>query len=105
MDDCQLLRIFAAWIAKFAKGRSGWGEPGKTFAIGLGCEVRHAHRLVYSDGLDLTSTSAATPIGMGCRVCERLDCPQRGAPPLGQPLRIDQNTSTFVPYPVTHHTT
>ncbi|MFD9000250.1 short-chain fatty acyl-CoA regulator family protein [Streptomyces sp. NPDC059582] len=93
------------WTARaLTRHRGGWGEPGKTFAIGLGCEIRHAHRLVYSDGLDLASASAATPIGMGCRVCERLDCPQRAAPPLGHPLRIDQNTSTFVPYPVTDPT-
>ncbi|GGX35820.1 DNA-binding protein [Streptomyces noursei] len=90
------------WTARaVTRHRGGWGEPGKTFAIGLGCELRHAHRLVYSDGLDLANASAATPIGMGCRVCERLDCPQRAAPPLDRPLRIDQHTSTFVPYPVT----
>ncbi|MBZ3901878.1 MULTISPECIES: short-chain fatty acyl-CoA regulator family protein [Streptomyces] len=90
------------WTARaLTRHRGGWGEPGKTFAIGLGCETRHAHRLVYSDGLDLTSSSAATPIGMGCRLCERLECPQRAAPPLGRALRIDQNASTFVPYPVT----
>ncbi|MER5967127.1 short-chain fatty acyl-CoA regulator family protein [Streptomyces sp. NPDC002057] len=89
------------WTARaVTRHRGGWGRPGKTFAIGLGCEIRHAHRLVYSQGLDLDSVAAATPIGMGCRVCERLDCPQRAAPPLGRPLRIDQNTSTFVPYPV-----
>ncbi|MFJ2435308.1 short-chain fatty acyl-CoA regulator family protein [Streptomyces anulatus] len=89
------------WTARaLTRHRGGWGEPGKTYAIGLGCEVRHAHRLVYSDGLDLDNAAAATPIGMGCRVCERLDCPQRAAPPLGRPLRIDQNASTFVPYPV-----
>ncbi|MFE7277907.1 short-chain fatty acyl-CoA regulator family protein [Streptomyces sp. NPDC057623] len=89
------------WTARaLTRHRGGWGEPGKTFAIGLGCEIRHAHRLVYSDGLDLTSSSAATPIGMGCRVCERLGCSQRAAPPLGRPLLIDQNSSTFVPYPV-----
>lgn len=89
------------WTARaVTRHRGGWGEPGKTFAIGLGCEIRHAHRLVYSDGLDLDNAAAATPIGMGCRVCERLDCPQRAAPPLGRPLRIDQNVSTFVPYPV-----
>ncbi|NEB54922.1 DUF2083 domain-containing protein [Streptomyces griseus] len=89
------------WTARaVTRHRGGWGEPGKTFAMGLGCEIRHAHRLVYSDGLDLGNASAATPIGMGCRVCERLDCPQRAAPPLGRPLRIDQNASTFVPYPV-----
>ncbi|GAA5028828.1 hypothetical protein GCM10023335_67100 [Streptomyces siamensis] len=89
------------WTARVVtRHRGGWGEPGKTFAIGLGCEIRHAHRLVYSDGLDLTNASAATPIGMGCRVCERLDCSQRAAPPLGHQLLVDQNSSTFVPYPV-----
>ena len=89
------------WTARaVARHRGGWGEPGKTFAIGLGCEIRHAHRLVYSDGLDLAGTSAAPPIGMGCRVCERLTCPQRAAPPLGHRLHIDQDTSTFVPYRV-----
>ncbi|MFI5662442.1 short-chain fatty acyl-CoA regulator family protein [Streptomyces sp. NPDC051684] len=91
------------WTARaVTRHRGGWGEPGKTFAIGLGCELRHAHRLVYSDGLDLGRSAAATPIGMGCRVCERLECPQRAAPPLGRPLRIDQHSSTFVPYPVAH---
>lgn len=87
------------WTARaVTRHRGGWGEPGKTFAIGLGCELRHAHRVVYSDGLDLGRTAAATPIGMGCRVCERLECPQRAAPPLGRPVRIDQNSSSFVPY-------
>lgn len=89
------------WTARtVTRHRGGWGDPGKTFAIGLGCEIRHASRLVYSDGLDLDNAGAATPIGMGCRVCERLECPQRAVPPLGRPLAIDENSSTFVPYPV-----
>ncbi|MFE7795629.1 short-chain fatty acyl-CoA regulator family protein [Streptomyces sp. NPDC057460] len=93
------------WTARaITRHRGGWGEPGKTFAIGLGCEIRHASRLVYSDGLDLGNASAATPIGMGCRICERLDCPQRAVPPLGRPLTIDENSSTFVPYPVADST-
>ncbi len=87
------------WTARtVTRHRGGWGEPGKTFAIGLGCEIRHASRLVYSDGLDLGRSAPATPIGMGCRVCERLDCPQRAVPPLGRALTVDENTSTFVPY-------
>ncbi|MFE4257767.1 short-chain fatty acyl-CoA regulator family protein [Streptomyces sp. NPDC056883] len=89
------------WTARaVTRHRGGWGEPGKTFAIGLGCEIRHASRLVYADGLDLGNRSAATPIGMGCRLCERLDCPQRAVPPLGRALAVDENSSTFVPYPV-----
>lgn len=90
------------WTARaITRHRGGWGEPGKTFAIGLGCEIRHASRLVYSDGLDLANASAAVPIGMGCRLCERTDCPQRAVPPLDRPLAVDQNSSTFIPYPVT----
>ncbi|MBZ9599288.1 short-chain fatty acyl-CoA regulator family protein [Streptomyces erythrochromogenes] len=89
------------WTARaVTRHRGGWGEPGKTFAIGLGCEIRHAPRLVYSDGLDLDNAAAATPIGMGCRLCERLDCPQRAVPPLGRTLAVDENSSTFIPYPV-----
>ncbi len=62
---------------------SRYGQPGKTFAIGLGCELRHAHRLVYSEGLELTGDPnvAAIPIGAGCRVCERDNCPPARVPP------------------------
>lgn len=89
------------WTARaITRHRGGWGEPGKTFAIGLGCEVRHASQLVYSDGLDLANAAAATPIGMGCRICERTDCPQRAVPPLDRRLAVDEDSSTFVPYPV-----
>lgn len=53
-----------------------------------------------ADGLGLDNAPAATPIGMGCRICERPDCPQRAVRPPGQPLSIDENSSTFVPHPV-----
>ena len=89
------------WTARTAvRAPGGWGRPGKAFAIGLGCELRHASRLVYSAGLDLADESAATPIGLGCKTCERETCPQRAVPALGQTLRIDENVSTFLPYPV-----
>ena len=46
------------WVARTVERRaSRYGQPGKTFAIGLGCELRHAHRLVYSEGLDLSGNS------------------------------------------------
>ena len=42
------------WIARtVTRHHGGYGQPGKVFAIGLGCEVRHAGRLVYSAGMDL----------------------------------------------------
>ncbi|MFE7551785.1 short-chain fatty acyl-CoA regulator family protein [Streptomyces gardneri] len=89
------------WTARTVTRHGGaWGAPGKTFAIGLGCEVRHASRLVYSDGLDLDNRAADTPIGMGCRACERLDCTQRALPPVGRALAVDENVGSFVPYVV-----
>jgi hypothetical protein len=88
------------WVARtVSRSRGRWGSPGKTFAIALGCELRHAHRLVYSTGLDLDNRAAATPIGAGCRVCSRDDCPQRAFPPVGGDLAIAETRSTFVPYP------
>jgi len=86
------------WVARTVERRtSRFGQPGKTFAIGLGCEVHHADRLVYSRGLDLSS-ECATPIGSGCRVCERDNCPQRAFPALGRALDIDEHRSTVSPY-------
>jgi predicted transcriptional regulator/transcriptional regulator with XRE-family HTH domain len=57
------------WIARtVSHGRGGYGAPGKSFAVALGCDVRHAERIVYSQGLDTTDQSSATPIGVGCKV-------------------------------------
>jgi XRE family transcriptional regulator, fatty acid utilization regulator len=89
------------WVARtVTRHRGPYGAPVKTFAVGLGCEIRHAARLVYARGMPLDDPAAATPIGPGCRTCQRTDCPQRAAPPLGRRLTIDESRSTFVPYPV-----
>ncbi|MEO8816091.1 MAG: acetate metabolism transcriptional regulator RamB [Mycobacterium sp.] len=86
------------WVARTAERRAArYGQPGKTFAIGLGCELRHGHRLVYSEGLDLSGDNA-TPIGAGCRVCERDNCPQRAFPAIGRDLDLDEHRSTVSPY-------
>ncbi len=86
------------WIARTVERRaSRYGQPGKTFAIGLGCELRHAARTVYADGLDLDDPKS-TPIGAGCRVCERAHCPQRAFPPLGKDLDISEHRSSVSPY-------
>ena len=87
------------WVARTVERRAArYGQPAKIFAIGLGCEIRHAHRLVYSDGLDLDESNPGTPIGSGCRVCERLNCPQRAFPPLGKDLDISEHRSSISPY-------
>jgi XRE family transcriptional regulator, fatty acid utilization regulator len=89
------------WVARTVERRAArYGQPGKTFAIGLGCELRQAHRLAYSEGLDLSGDPnlTATPIGAGCRVCERDNCPQRAFPALGRALDLDEHRSTVSPY-------
>jgi predicted transcriptional regulator/plasmid maintenance system antidote protein VapI len=89
------------WIARtVTRQHGGYRQPGKMFAIGLGCEIGHAGRLVYSAGRDLYATDAATPIGPGCKTCERLTCPQRASAPIGRNLDLDENRSTFIPYPL-----
>jgi hypothetical protein len=60
-------------------------------SVGLGCELRHAKQLVYSDGVDLENLAAAVPIGTSCRLCERMDCEQRAFPPIQYPLHINEN--------------
>ncbi len=88
------------WVARTVGRREGgWGSPGVEFALGLGCDVRHAGRLVYARGLDLEDPGAAVPIGPGCRLCERTDCPQRAFPLLGRPLEADADRAALAPYP------
>ena len=87
------------WIARcVARTTGGYGSPERTFAIGLGCDVRHASRLVYAKGLALADGEAATPIGAGCRICDRKGCPQRAFPALGKRLQIDENERPLEPY-------
>ena len=77
-----------------------WGAPVRRFAIGLGCEVRHAHHLVYADTLDVTTPAAFEPIGISCRICERADCHQRSVPPMERRLSVDPNERGTLPYRV-----
>lgn len=80
-------------------------KPGRNFssgtrryAIGLGCEVKHAEQLVYADDLDLGNAAAYAPIGVSCRICERAQCHQRAVPPVERPLKIDPDHRDVVPY-------
>ncbi|KAF1018272.1 MAG: HTH-type transcriptional regulator PrpR [Paracidovorax wautersii] len=93
-------RVYLWGARTVVREAGGFGQPGKTFAVALGCDIEHAHRLVYAQGLDLHDPAAPTPIGMGCKVCERPACPQRAFPYVGQALAVDENVSGFVPYPM-----
>lgn len=89
------------WVARtVGTPDQAYGKPGKSFAIGLGCDIRHAERLVYARGLDLTDPASATPIGAGCKVCARPNCAQRAFPMIGRSVFVDPNRSLSAPYPV-----
>ncbi len=75
-----------------------FGAPVRRYAIGLGCEVKHAGALVYADGLDLTRDGAFEPIGISCRICERSNCHQRSVPPLERKLTIQTHRRGILPY-------
>lgn len=80
------------------KTGGGFRNPAQQFAVGLGCEIAHAGQLVYADGIDFDNRDAATPIGVNCRLCPRLDCGQRAFPPLNHRLIVDESTRTQSPY-------
>ncbi len=87
------------WVARtVSHGRGGFGTPVKHFAVALGCDIAHADRLVYGRGLDLLGPDAATPIGPGCKLCERESCPQRAFPMIGRPPLAEPGRTTFAPY-------
>lgn len=88
------------WVARTTTTeRSRYLDPDKSFAIGLGCDVAHADKLIYSVGIDPTDPEATVPIGAGCKICDRPACPQRAFPYLGRPVRVDPHSSTDLPYP------
>jgi predicted transcriptional regulator/transcriptional regulator with XRE-family HTH domain len=78
-------------IAKaITKGGHRHNAPRRHLSIGLGCHVSHAPALVYSDGMDLSDPSQSVPIGIGCRICPRLDCEQRAHPQTDHRFTLDE---------------
>lgn len=86
-------------ISRTVKGTGGgYHLPEQQLAIGMGCKIDYAHKLVYADGLDLTDTKSATPIGVNCRLCERADCNQRAHPPLNRRVSFGDTHRGLSPF-------
>lgn len=81
-----------------SKSGGAYNVPTRRYAIGLGCEVKHAPALVYADHMDLAAAEAYAPIGISCRICERRNCHQRSVPPLERQLRVDPDRRGILPY-------
>ncbi len=80
------------WIAcTVTREYGGWHAPRSMVAVGLGCEAARARELVYADGIDLESREAVVPVGLTCRLCERMECEQRAFPTLQHRLQVNAN--------------
>jgi predicted transcriptional regulator/transcriptional regulator with XRE-family HTH domain len=76
-------------------GGGAFGAPRVERAIALGCAAEHAHRLIYTQGLP---EPVPTPIGVTCRLCHRMECTARSAPPIGRQILPDDIRRTSTPF-------
>ncbi|MFT4026699.1 MAG: short-chain fatty acyl-CoA regulator family protein, partial [Novosphingobium sp.] len=79
-------------------GGGQFGQPRVERAVALGCAAEHAGRLVYARLQPGLTADQATPIGPTCRLCQRIDCPARAAPPIGRQLLPDDYHRGRAPY-------
>ncbi|MBJ3786659.1 helix-turn-helix domain-containing protein [Devosia sediminis] len=86
MPDGQSFFCIARTITK---GDYRYNAPRRYLSVGLGCAVHHAREMIYSDGIDFSSQQQVVPIGVGCRICPRMECGQRAHPPAYHRFRID----------------
>ncbi|ABQ29805.1 MULTISPECIES: short-chain fatty acyl-CoA regulator family protein [Acidiphilium] len=80
-------------------GTSYLSRP-RAVAVGLGCEIQYAPRIVYAAGLDLDRPGAIDPIGPGCRSCPRVACRHRAMPPIDGTIDVGTAERGVVPYRV-----
>lgn len=93
-------RTFFSIGRTIRKHRGGFHAPEILYAIELGCDIESARQLVYADGMDLSNPAGVIPVGITCRLCERLECGARAFPSMHNPLKIDENVrgiSFFAP--------
>ena len=77
-------------IAKMVNRSDGtFNAPAQKLAIGLGCDIAYAPRLIYAQPYDLNAPQP-TPIGVNCYLCERQYCKQRAHAPLNKTLSFDE---------------
>jgi len=77
-------------IAKMVSRADGtFNAPAQKLAIGLGCDIAYAPRLIYAQQYNLTAPQP-TQIGINCYLCERQNCRQRAHAPLNKALNFDE---------------
>lgn len=79
-------------------GGGGYGTARVERAVALGCAAEHAHRLIYTRGQQEQAADQATPIGITCRLCQRIECAARSAPPIGRQILPDDYHRGALPF-------
>ncbi|MDB9811535.1 short-chain fatty acyl-CoA regulator family protein [Candidatus Pelagibacter sp.] len=74
------------------KGIGRFGRTKSILSIGLGCDAKYAKDFVYTENINVSDKTTEIPIGVSCRTCDRLDCPQRAFPPLHKKFDVDINS-------------
>lgn len=80
------------------QGSGGYGTQRTERAIALGCAADHAHRLIYTQAPGAPGPDSATGIGVHCRLCHRVECAARAAPPIGRDMLPDDYRRTSTPF-------
>jgi predicted transcriptional regulator/DNA-binding XRE family transcriptional regulator len=78
-------------------GEGGFLAPKAERAVALGCELKHAEKLIYA-AVGKPSKPEPTPIGVTCRLCPRPSCAARAHPPLERRLIIDEHRRMATPF-------
>lgn len=78
-------------------GEGGFAAPQAERAVALGCELKHADRLIYARGLNIAQETP-TPVGVTCRLCLRQACAARAHPPLERRLIVDEHRRMATPF-------
>ncbi len=73
--------------------RPGIGRPAqdRRLAVAVGCELRHAERLIYARPFKVGDGTLLRPIGINCPLCPRQGCDQRAHQPIHVDLPIDSD--------------
>ncbi|WP_425410350.1 helix-turn-helix domain-containing protein [Hyphococcus sp.] len=78
-------------------GAGGFGAPNADRAVALGCDIKHAGKLIYTKNVDI-ETAPRGEIGVTCRLCSRPACAARAHPPLERRLIIDEYRRMAAPF-------
>ncbi|MFK0382317.1 short-chain fatty acyl-CoA regulator family protein [Agrobacterium sp. NPDC090273] len=80
------------------KGLAGFKATQTPYALALGCEISYSDEFVYADDIYVGSGTGFDPIGISCRICERVACPSRAIPPVKRKLSVDHSERGILPY-------